>query len=50
VNPLGKRRIKAASEHLLDPQHRPLPFRLNLSAEAASPLLVKRLCRSAVAL
>ena len=22
VNPLGKRRIKAAAEHLLDPQHR----------------------------
>jgi hypothetical protein len=23
VNSLGKRRIKAAAEHLLDPQHRP---------------------------
>ena len=25
VNSLGKRRIKAAAEHLLDPQHRILP-------------------------
>jgi len=28
VNPLGERRIKAAAEHLLDPQHRLLPRRL----------------------
>jgi hypothetical protein len=28
MDPLGKRRIKAAAEHLLDPQHRILPRRL----------------------
>jgi hypothetical protein len=30
VNSLGKRRIKAAAEHLLDPQHRPCSLRLAL--------------------
>jgi hypothetical protein len=42
VNPLGKRRIKAASEHLLDPQHRPLPLKLILHQRRFAPRSAKR--------